>query len=230
VAALATTTSDAGVADYVREFAPEIAKGKNLVNVVLADVRSLDTLMETVVVLLGTLGVVGVLKGCERPVGGLGRRLGSNAASPASTAGGLLPGLSRIIVPIGLLFSLVMLIKGHNSPGGGFVAGLALGVTAMIGMAALGPTRFGRRLRVSLSGSAILGCSLMLASGAIGWLTGRPYLTHLHGALTIGELYMPLHTTMIFDLGVMLAVAGGIGAAGMALWTTAERNEPGEPG
>jgi NADH:ubiquinone oxidoreductase subunit 5 (subunit L)/multisubunit Na+/H+ antiporter MnhA subunit/multisubunit Na+/H+ antiporter MnhB subunit len=229
VAALATTTSDTGVADYVRESAPEIAKGKNLVNVVLADVRSLDTLMETVVVLLGTLGVVGVLKGSERTVGGLGSSLGSSAPGTASSPGGLLPGLSRIILPIGLLFSLVMLVKGHNSPGGGFVAGLALGVTAMIGMAALGPYRFGRRLRVSLSGSAILGCGLMLASGGIGWLTGRPYLTHLHGALTIGELYVPLHTTMIFDLGVMLAVAGGVGAAGMALWATAEANEGGEP-
>ena len=230
VAALATTTSDTAVADYVREFAPEIAKGKNLVNVVLTDVRSLDTLMETVVVLLGTLGVVGVLKGSERAVGGILAGLRNGATGAASTTGGLLPGLSKIILPIGLLFSLVMLFKGHNSPGGGFVAGLALGVTAMIGVAAFGPTGFGRRLRISLSGSAILGCGLMLASGAIGWLTGHPYLTHLHGALSIGELYVPLHSTLIFDLGVMLAVAGGVGAAGVAFWTTAEAEESEEPG
>ena len=91
----------------------------------------------------------------------------------------------------------------------------------MIGVTAVGPARFGRRLQVSLSAVAILGCGLMLASGAIGWMVGRPFLTQLHGAFSLGGLYVPLHTTMLFDLGVMLAVAGSVGAAGLALWTTA---------
>jgi multicomponent Na+:H+ antiporter subunit A len=210
------------VADFVREKAPEIAKGKNLVNVVLTDVRSLDTLMETLVVVLGALGVVALLTGHERfrPSSPASRGHGSRAVE-ALPDSGLLPGLARMILPIGAVFSLIMLWKGHNSPGGGFVAGLSLGVTAMIAVAAMGPRRFARRVKVSLSAVAIFGGLLMLASGALGWLVGKPYLTQLHGSLAWGPLRLPLHTTLLFDLGVMLAVSGAIAVVGLAFWTTA---------
>ncbi len=218
VAALSRSTPDTAVATYVREVAPAIAKGDNLVNVVLTDVRSVDTLMETIVVVLGTLGVVALLKGRERDDRG-GAAGGAETASPPPR--GLLPGLARAILPIGALFALVLLLKGHNAPGGGFVAGLSLGVTAMLGFAAFGPSRLGRRSRASLSGVAILGAGLMLATGAIGWASGDPFLTQLHGEVALFGLSLPVHTTTIFDVGVMLAVAGGIGAAGLAFWTTA---------
>ena len=219
VAALSRSEPDTTVATYVREVAPAIAKGDNLVNVVLTDVRSVDTLMETVVVVLGTLGVVALLEGRERA--DRGRRDDSGAKAAAPPARGLLPGLAKAILPVGVLFALILLVKGHNDPGGGFVAGLSLAVTAMLGLAAFGPSRFGRRLKVSLSGVGILGAATMLASGALGWVAGRPFLTQLHGEIAVFGLSLPLHTTMIFDVGVMLAVAGGIGAAGSAFWTTA---------
>ncbi len=98
----------------------------------------------------------------------------------------------------------------------------------MIGLAAFGRERFVRRLRIPASTVAILGCGLILVSGALGPLVGKPYLTQLHGKLAIGALSVPLHTTLIFDLGVMLAVAGGISAAGLALWTIAHRQSTGE--
>ena len=223
VAAMAGSQTQSHVADFIRQEASAIAKGTNLVNVVLADVRSLDTLMETLVVVLGTLGVVGLVKGIER---GDQRRL--VAGESESSEGGLLPGLAKIIVPIGAVFAVAMLIKGHNEPGGGFVAGLSLGVTAMIALAAFGPLRFVRRLKVSASTVAILGCGLMLLSGGLGAFGGDPYLTQLHGKVAIGALRVPLHSTLIFDLGVMLAVAGGITAAGLALWTIPQRELPGE--
>ncbi|MGB5161175.1 MAG: hydrogen gas-evolving membrane-bound hydrogenase subunit E [Thermoanaerobaculia bacterium] len=218
VAALSAVENDSHVANFVREVAPAIAKGDNLVNVVLTDVRSVDTLMETLVVVLGCLGVVGLLAGSERADW---RPADGETRLTAAIAGGLLPGLAKAILPIGALFALTMLIKGHNDPGGGFVAGLSLGVTAMIGLFALGPIRLGQRLRTSLSRLSILGCGLMLAAGAWGPLTGHPFLTQLHSEPSIGGLSVPLHTTLLFDAGVMLAVAGGIGAAGLALWTSA---------
>ena len=223
VAATAANRADGHVADFVREQAPAIAKGGNLVNVVLTDVRSLDTLMETLVVVLGSLGVVGLLKGFERA-----DRVVEQKDEPAHYDGGLLPGLAKAIVPIGVVFALTLLVKGHNLPGGGFVAGLSLGVTAMIGLVAFGPARFVRRLKVPASTVAILGCGLILLSGALGPIVGKPYLTQLHGKIAIGALSVPLHTTLIFDLGVMLAVAGGISAAGLSLWTTARRESSGE--
>ena len=198
--------------------APAIAKGNNLVNVVLTDVRSVDTLMETVVVVLGTLGVVALLNGRERDDRG---RQEDVVRAGEPSAGGLLPGLAKAILPIGVLFALVLLVKGHNDPGGGFVAGLSLAVTVMLALAAFGPSRVGLRLRASLSGVAIVGAGMMLATGALGWIAGRPFLTQLHGEIAVFGLSLPLHTTMIFDVGVMLAVAGGIGAAGSAFWKAA---------
>ena len=223
VAAMAGSRTESHVADFIRQEASAIAKGTNLVNVVLADVRSLDTLMETLVVVLGALGVVGLVKGVERADQG---RLVRGESTTA--AGGLLPGLAKVIVPIGVIFAVAMLIKGHNEPGGGFVAGLSLGVTAMIALAAFGPLRFVRRLRASASTVAILGCGLMFFSGGLGAFGGDPYLTQLHGQVAIGALRVPLHSTLIFDLGVMLAVAGGITAAGLALWTIPRRELPGD--
>jgi NADH:ubiquinone oxidoreductase subunit 5 (subunit L)/multisubunit Na+/H+ antiporter MnhA subunit len=217
VASLPAAEQGGEVADYLRSEAPVIAQGDNLVNVVLADVRSVDTLMETLVVLLGALGVVGLLRGRERV-----DRPGPDANVGARTTGigGLLPGMARVILPVGVLFALTMLFKGHDNPGGGFVAGLSLGVTMMIGLVAFGPTVLGRRLRVSMSGLAVSGGLLMLVSGFLGPLAGRPFMTQLHGAVTIWGSYLPLHTTMLFEIGVMLAVAGAIGAAGLALWMT----------
>ena len=225
VAGLSTSTPDNRVATFVREVAPAIAKGDNLVNVVLTDVRSLDTLMETIVVVLGAFGVVGLLKGRERFTQ---RDAETNARAASHLASGLLPGLAKAILPIGVLFALTMLLKGHNDAGGGFVAGLSLGVTGMLGMAAFGPQRFELPMRASFSGLAIFGCGLMLLTGALGSIAGRPYLTQLHGELSIRGWSIPLHTTLLFDVGVMLAVAGAIGAAGHALWTTALSEQRGQ--
>ena len=225
MAALAAVEKGNHVANFIREVVPPIAQGDNLVNVVLTDVRAVDTLMETLVVVLGALGLVGLLKGRERADRG---RVDGDSGIAVPMTGGLLPGLAKAILPIGALFALTMLVKGHNDPGGGFVAGLSLGVTAMIGLVAFGPIWLERRLRTSLSGLAILGCGLILFTAGLGPLTGRPFLTQLHGELSIAGLSLPLHTTLLFDIGVMLAVAGAVGAAGLALWTTADREHEGE--
>lgn len=225
VAALARSSPDDSVADYVREVAPVIAQGENLVNVVLTDVRAVDTLMETLVVLLGTLGVVALLKGRERDA----PRRGDPGLAPSRTgAHGLLPGLAKALLPIGFVFAIVLLAKGHNDPGGGFVAGLSLAVTAMLSLVAFGSSRWNSRLEASFTGAAVVGFGMMLMTGTLGWIVDRPFMTQLHGGIGWGGLSIPLHTTLLFDVGVMLTVAGGIGAAGSAFWTTAARRSGGE--
>lgn len=66
-AALLMHPYDPRLLNYFAEAGPEIAKGKNLVNVILVDFRGLDTFIETLVVLLAALGVAGVLLGREVP-------------------------------------------------------------------------------------------------------------------------------------------------------------------
>ena len=59
----------------------------------------------------------------------------------------------------------------------------------------------------------------MLAAGSAGLVAGRPFLTQFHGQLSLFGSSVALHSTLLFDVGVMLAVAGGIGAAGLTLWS-----------
>lgn len=202
------------VATFAREVAPDIAKGDNLVNVVLTDMRSLDTLMETLVVVLGALGAVGLLRGRERA-----DRERSTQRHSESASGGLLPGMAKVILPVGVVFAFVLLAKGHNEPGGGFVAGLSLGVTAMLGLVAFGSRSVQRRLPASFTGLGILGILTMLATGTAGLLAGRPFLTQFHGQLALLGSSVAWHSTLLFDVGVMLAVAGAIGGAGVTLWS-----------
>ncbi len=204
------------VVTYAREVAPEVAKGANMVNVVLTDLRSLDTLMETLVVLLGTLGAVGLLRGFERADRTRFRRREGERAPE----GGLLPGMAKVILPVSIPFALVLLIKGHNAPGGGFVAGLSLGVTAMLALVAFGPETVCRRMPISFSGIAIVGIFAMLGGGLAGLLGGQSFLTQFHGQIHLLGASMKWHSTLLFDIGVMLAVAGGVGAAEVTLWSS----------
>lgn len=204
------------VVNYAREVAPDVAKGANMVNVVLTDLRSLDTLVETLVVVLGTLGAVGLLRGYERNDRS---RLQRYEGEKVPT-GGLLPGMAKVILPISIPFALILLIKGHNDPGGGFVAGLSLGVTAMLALVAFGPQVVCRRMPISFSGIAILGILIMLGGGLAGLLSGHSFLTQFHGQLSLFGSSVAWHSTLLFDIGVMLAVAGGIGAAELTLWSS----------
>lgn len=204
------------VVDYAREVAPDLAKGANMVNVVLTDLRSLDTLMETLVVVLGTLAAVGLIRGFERA----DRTRNWHCDAETPPAGGLLPGMAKVILPVSIPFALVLLFKGHNDPGGGFVAGLSLGVTAMLALVAFGPEAVCRRMPISFSGIAILGIVLMMGGGLTALLIGDSFLTQYHGYLSLFGSSLALHTTLIFDIGVMLAVAGGLGAAELTLWSS----------
>jgi multicomponent Na+:H+ antiporter subunit A len=69
VVAVHTVAPDTRLSDAYFEAGPTIAKGHNLVNLVLGDFRALDTLVETLVVLLAALGVIALMRGRELPTG-----------------------------------------------------------------------------------------------------------------------------------------------------------------
>jgi multicomponent Na+:H+ antiporter subunit A len=68
VFALARTPTESRIPDYYFVAGPAIAEGQNLVNLVLSDFRGLDTLVETLVVLVAALGALALLRGREIPV------------------------------------------------------------------------------------------------------------------------------------------------------------------
>ncbi|MGE0796697.1 MAG: MnhB domain-containing protein [Lautropia sp.] len=115
---------------------------------------------------------------------------------------------TRLILPLCLLLSLVLLWRGHNAPGGGFVGGLVAAAGVMCHAIAHGEAAM-RRVLLQVSPEAIagLGLAFAAASGMAALAGGDPYLTHrwltTDGGFAVG-------TALLFDLGVYLAVLGGV--------------------
>lgn len=116
---------------------------------------------------------------------------------------------SRLLVPLMLLFSLFVVLRGHHEPGGGF--GGALVAVAAFGLYAIGR---GERdahlaLRWRAEAMALAGAAVMVGSGALGLVSGRGLLRALWVDLQVpGLAGAQLGTPLLFDLGVYLAVLG----------------------
>jgi multicomponent Na+:H+ antiporter subunit B len=117
-----------------------------------------------------------------------------------------------------LLASLWVLLRGHNEPGGGFIAALLATSGSVLWAAAHGPQAAARRLpwrsplALGVAGALIAGLS-----GLPAWAFGLPYLTHLWGSLELGFTQIKLSTVLVFDLGVYLCVWGALAGYALAL-------------
>lgn len=126
--------------------------------------------------------------------------------------------LSRPLYPLLLIAALGVLVRGHQAPGGGFVAGLiAVSATVLWAIA-----QGSRAARQRLPGGApwrLAGAGVLLAllGGVPAVLVGLPFLTHLHAGPWAS-------TVMLFDLGVAMAVWGAL--AGYVLPLLHEEEAP----
>lgn len=113
---------------------------------------------------------------------------------------------ARFLLPLLLMFSVFLLFRGHNDPGGGFAGGLvAASAFALYAIAYDVPTTR-RALRIDPRSFVGTGLLLALASGLPSLFGGLPYLTGLW-------FYLPgtkikLGTPVFFDIGVFLVVLG----------------------
>lgn len=125
---------------------------------------------------------------------------------------------TRFVTPLLLVFSIFMLLRGHNEPGGGFIGGL-LGVTAFSLYAlAFNARQALRLLRVPPRTIIAIGLILAAGSGCAAWFAGKPFMSGLWlDAQFPAEL--KLGTVLIFDVGVYLVV---LGAALLVLLTVDE--------
>lgn len=113
---------------------------------------------------------------------------------------------SRIVLPVALLFSIYVLLRGHNEPGGGFIGGLIAAAGIAVHGLPRGRDALVRLLRISPKTLIGIGLMLALLSGLPGLMLAEPFLKHLW-AFPSG---LPLSTTLIFDIGVYLAVIGSV--------------------
>jgi multicomponent K+:H+ antiporter subunit A len=182
--------------------------GTNVVNVILVDFRGFDTLGEITVLAMAAIGVHAMLEGLRLKL----PTLGWDGKPWARTAHPLfLAVLSRVILPLALVVALYVLLRGHNQPGGGFIAGLVTGVALILQYLGNGIAWTQERFVVRYHITFALGLFIATAAGLGSWWFDRPFLTSAHGHLhlpLIGDLH--LASAMIFDIGVYVTVVGAV--------------------
>ena len=199
--------------------------GTNVVNVILVDFRGFDTLGEIAVLAMAALGLHALLDGV---------RLRPHAASATSEADRhpiMLAQLMRLLLPLALAVSVYIFLRGHNLPGGGFIAGLIAAVALMLQYLASGIDFAAARLRIDYVRMLGAGLAIATATGLASWLTGHPFLTS-----TFGYVHPPiidkfeLASAMAFDLGVFLVVVASVLLALSELGTLSRREIHATPG
>ena len=204
VAALSYSLLTSGfdsISPYFLRTAVAEGGGANVVNVILVDYRGYDTMGEITV--LGIAGVViyALLAGFVPA-----RRPRPPSAEPRSQ---FLPLVARLLLPMAVLVSLYLFLRGHNAPGGGFIAGLVLALALILQYVANGRAWVEQRLRTDFR--VWIGAGLLIAgaAGAGSWLFGAPFLTSTYAYWTAPLLgALPLASAVVFDLGVYLTVVG----------------------
>ena len=120
---------------------------------------------------------------------------------------------ARILVALLFIFSLFMLLRGHNLPGGGFIGGLLGAVAFIVYSLACGPAEAKSALRVSPEGIAAVGLGIALVAGLVSFFFGDPFFTgqwYWVGGDSYETSLFTINTVLVFDIGVYLVVLGSI--------------------
>lgn len=197
-----TLPPDTMAGEMLARSLPE-AYGRNVVNVILVDFRGFDTFGEITVFGIAALVVHALLRRS---------RMAPEQIMPGPPIKLPVPAdLAQIMFPLTLTVSIFLFLRGHNAPGGGFIAGLVLAVPLLIQYVIQGTASVESRFGFDYIRCIGLGLLVALLSGAASMLFGVPFLTSGHLDLHlpfIGEV--PLASAMGFDTGVYLVVFGGV--------------------
>jgi multisubunit Na+/H+ antiporter MnhB subunit len=116
---------------------------------------------------------------------------------------------TRLLVGLILVFAVYLLFRGHNAPGGGFVAALVAGTGFALAAISEGPAVVRSAIRIDPERIAMCGLGLAILCGLVGWLAGRPFLTGLWWIVTTDHSKgLAIGTPLFFDIGVFLTVLG----------------------
>ncbi|RVT50104.1 monovalent cation/H+ antiporter subunit A [Rubrivivax albus] len=184
--------------------------GTNAVNVILVDFRGYDTFGEITVLGIAGVGVLALMDRfrVRRPTTDPDGRAWTFPAVPL-----MLRQAAKVVLPLALVVSVYIFWRGHNLPGGGFIAGLVTAVALVLQYLALGQSQAdallhaaGGRRYVKWVGT---GLGIALLTGIGSFVFGHPFLSSAFGhpiVPVLGEL--PLATAALFDLGVYITVVG----------------------
>ena len=201
------------IADYHLANALSGGGGHNVVNVILVDFRGYDTFGEITVLGIAALVIFALIDAVLRP-GAADDRL--RAWQPAHAPAGerhalLLVVTTRMILPIAVMVAVFFFLRGHNEPGGGFIAGLVVAIALVMHYMASGFAWSQARRAFSYHSLIAAGVLIAAGTGVGSWLLGRPFLTSAFGYVRVAPLEpFELATAMLFDTGVFFAVLGAV--------------------
>ncbi|MCW2272297.1 Na(+)/H(+) antiporter subunit A [compost metagenome] len=208
---------------YLSRALPE-GGGTNVVNVMLVDFRGFDTLGEVTVLVAVALAVFALLRRFRPPRESMQLPAQQRLLAPdvvtdlvnprqaADTALGFMmvpAALVRLLLPIALVVSMYLFMRGHNQPGGGFVAGLVMSVAFILQYMVAGTQWV--EAQMSLRPLRWMGTGLLCATltGGGAMLLGYPFLTthtaHLHLPV-LGDIHFA--SALFFDVGIFTVVVG----------------------
>ncbi len=222
--ALQTRDGALSISPFFIEHALPDGGGTNVVNVMLVDFRAFDTLGEITVLGIVGLTIFALLRRFRPPRAAItvpeqqlagadkvGYDLGGKG-DPAEALPDylLVPAvLVRLLLPVAGVFAVYLFMRGHNEPGGGFVAGLVLSIAFLTQYMVSGTRWVEERMNLQPPRWIALGLLVALTTGLGSLLFGYPFLTthtaHFNLPL-LGEIHFP--SAAFFDLGVFLVVVG----------------------
>ena len=180
-----------------------LAGGRNAVNVIVVDFRGYDTMGEITVFSVAALAVFAMIR-----LGKKGNpRLGAIEQAPSPSP--ILQSIARLTLHLMLLFSLYLLLRGHNAPGGGFIAGMLTAVAIILQMIAFDVESFRQEIPWNPLRIVMVGLTMAALTGLSSLAFGRPFLTS-----TFAHLQLPFFrdvevvSAALFDVGVYLVVVG----------------------
>lgn len=115
----------------------------------------------------------------------------------------------RLLMPLFFLFSIFLLFRGHNLPGGGFIGGLLAAIALFLHSVVFGVDATLERYRLSPRKIIAAGLLVALASSIISLFMGLTFFTGVWSNFQL-PLIGRLGTPMMFDIGVYLVVVGVI--------------------
>ncbi|MDJ0513405.1 MAG: MnhB domain-containing protein, partial [Methyloceanibacter sp.] len=213
VAALAyaiMTRDFQSISDYHLAESKPGGGGTNVVNVILVDFRGFDTYGEIIVLGIAAITIFALLDNALR--GAAARTLASIRSDREQSVNAhpmMLVVATRVLFPLVLVVAAFVFLRGHNEPGGGFVAGLVVAIALIMQYIASGYTWAAERMR--LDSHVLIGAGVLIAglTGVVSLVFGWPFLTSTYTYVElplVGEFEVA--SAMAFDLGVFLAVVG----------------------
>ena len=210
------------IGDFFTARAYSEGGGTNVVNVILVDFRGFDTLGEITVLCLVGLTVFSLLRRFRPARESMAlpsqQKIQNeyDRADDAREVGDTLqdylriPSLTmRLAFPVIMMFSLYLLMRGHNLPGGGFAAGMTMAIALILQYMAGGTRWIESRLYIQPLRWTGVGLLCAILTGAGAWIFGYPFLTSYHEYVELPLLgTIPIVTAFFFDIGVFSVVIG----------------------